>query len=88
VHPRRLLVASLLAAASSITLLGGTPASALAPTSASCIGQFFSSHAGLGAAHTGEMVGAFTSATACELGSEFGATISGGRMLPREDCGL
>ena len=61
---------------------------AVAPTSASCIGQFFSSHAGLGAAHTGETVGSFTSATARELGRGFGATISGARALPRDDCGL
>ena len=54
----------------------------------SCIGQFFSSHAGLGAAHTGETVGTFTSATARELGRDFGASISGARTLPREDCGL
>lgn len=65
-----------------------SPAFAVAPTSASCMGQFFSSHAGLGAAHTGETVGSFTSAAARELGADFGATISGGRTLPRDDCGL
>jgi hypothetical protein len=63
-------------------------ASAVAPTSASCIGQFFSSHAGLGAAHTGETVGSFISATARELRGDFGATISGARDLPRDNCGL
>lgn len=64
------------------------PASA-APTSAACIGQFFSSHAGLGAAHTGETVGSMTSGAARELkGGDFGATISGTRTLPRGDCGL
>jgi hypothetical protein len=63
-------------------------ASAVGPTSASCIGQFFSSHAGLGAAHTGETVGSFTSATARELRGDFGATISGARDLQRDNCGL
>jgi hypothetical protein len=63
-------------------------ASAVGPTSASCIGQFFSNHAGLGAAHTGETVGSITSATARELRGDFGATISGARDLPRDDCGL
>jgi hypothetical protein len=63
-------------------------ASAIAPTSASCLGQFFSSHAGLGATHSGETVGTFTSATARQLGRDFGATIAGARRLPRDDCGL
>ena len=85
---RLLIVAALVAMALPLDLLGAAPAGAVAPTSASCIGQFFSSHAGLGAAHTGETVGSFTSATARELGREFGVTISGGRTLPREDCGL
>ena len=67
--------------------LAASPAFA-APTSASCIGQFFSSHAGLGAAHTGETVGSFTSEAARALGAEFGASISGARTLPRNDCGL
>jgi hypothetical protein len=60
--------------------------SASAPTSASCIGQFFSSHAGSGA--EGVTVGGFISPTAQELGADFGQTIAGGRELPREDCGL
>jgi hypothetical protein len=60
--------------------------SASAPTSASCIGQFFSSHAGSGA--EGVTVGGFISPTARELGADFGQTIAGGRELPREDCGL
>jgi hypothetical protein len=55
----------------------------------SCIGQFFSAHAVLAAEHSEPRnVGEFTSAAAKELGSEFGATISGCRELPREDCGL
>jgi hypothetical protein len=63
-------------------------ASAVAPASASCTGQFFSSHAGLGATHSGETVGSFISVTARELRGDFGATISGARDLPRDDCGL
>jgi len=77
----------LLAFAASLTL-AANPASAEAAASGSCIGQFFSSHAGLGAAHTGETVGSFTSATARELGADFGAAVSGARTLPRDDCGL
>jgi len=69
-------------------LVPATSASAVAPTSASCVGQFFSSHAELGAAHTGETVGSFTSGTAKELRREFGASISGARVLPRDACGL
>ena len=60
--------------------------SASAPTSASCTGQFFSSHAGSGA--QGVTVGGFISPTARELGRDFGQTIAGARELPREDCGL
>lgn len=60
--------------------------SASAPASASCIGQFFSAHAGSGA--EGVTVGGFISPTAQELGADFGQTIAGGRELPREDCGL
>lgn len=60
--------------------------SASAPASASCTGQFFSSHAGSGA--EGVTVGGFISPTARELGRDFGQTIAGARDLPREDCGL
>jgi hypothetical protein len=74
-------VAALIAAG---VLVGSGSASA--PTSASCIGQFFSSHAGSGA--EGVTVGGFISPTAQELGADFGQTIAGGRELPREDCGL
>lgn len=67
---------------------GAAPASASSPA-ASCIGQFFSSHAGLVPATGGEeSVGGFISPTAQDLGSEFGAAISGSRVLPRSDCGL
>jgi hypothetical protein len=60
--------------------------SASAPTSASCTGQFFSSHAGSGA--EGVTVGGFISPTARELRADFGQTIAGARELPREECGL
>jgi hypothetical protein len=66
-------------------MFGGS-GSASAPTSASCTGQFFSSHAGSGA--EGVTVGGFISPTARELGRDFGQTIAGARELPREDCGL
>jgi hypothetical protein len=83
----RILTVSLVTAAG--LLLPASSALAVAPTNASCIGQFFSSHAGLAAAHTEPRnVGEFTSAAARELGREFGATISSARDLPREDCGL
>jgi hypothetical protein len=83
---RILIFAALTAAA---VVLPALPAVATAPTSASCAGQFFSSHAGLAPQH-GEPrnVGEFTSAAARELGAEFGASISGSRDLPRENCGL
>jgi hypothetical protein len=64
-------------------------AQAAAPSSASCIGQFFSSHAGIVPATGGEeSVGGFVSVTAREAGRAFGQEISGARDLPREDCGL
>ena len=71
-------------------LLSMSPSAlAVAPPSASCTGQFFSAHAGLAAEHTEPRnVGEFTSGAARELGSDFGATISAARDLPREDCGL
>jgi len=83
----RIVTVSLVTAAG--VFLPASSALAVAPTSASCIGQFFSAHAGLAAEHTEPRnVGEFTSGAAQELGSEFGATISGARELPREDCGL
>lgn len=85
---RRFIVVVVLLMVALLVGLFSAPAGAVAPTSASCVGQFFSSHAGLGAAHTGETVGSFISATAQELGAGFGADISGARTLPREDCGL
>ena len=76
-----LSVAALIAAG---TFVGSGSASA--PASASCMGQFFSTHAGSGA--EGVTVGGFISGAAQELGAEFGQTIAAGRELPREDCGL
>jgi hypothetical protein len=64
-------------------------AQAVAPSSASCAGQFFSSHAGIVPATGGEeSVGGFVSETARDDGHAFGQEISGSRDLPREDCGL
>lgn len=64
-------------------------AQAIAPSSASCTGQFFSSHAGLVPATGGEeSVGGFVSETANQDGRAFGQEISGGRDRPRDDCGL
>ena len=64
-------------------------AQAAAPSSAGCVGQFFSSHAGIVPATGGEeSVGGFVSVTAREDGRAFGQEISSGRDLPREDCGL
>jgi hypothetical protein len=83
---RTFLVAAALSVA--VLLVRATSASAVAPTSASCIGQFFSSHAGLGAAHTGVTVRSFTSVTAKELRREFGRRSAGARVLPRDACGL
>ena len=86
---RLLIVVALLAMALLVGLLGATPAGAVAPTSASCIGQFFSAHAGIVPTTGGEeSVGGFISETAQELGAQFGSDISGARTLPREDCGL
>ena len=71
-----------------VVLLPASPALAVAPPSASCAGQFFSSHAGLAAQHSEPRnVGEFTSAAARELGG-LGAEISATRNLPRDDCGL
>jgi hypothetical protein len=64
-------------------------AQASAPSSASCIGQFFSSHAGIVPATGGEeSVGGFIAPTAREDGRAFGQGISGARDLPRQACGL
>jgi hypothetical protein len=78
-------LAALIAALIAAGAIAG-PSSASAPATASCIGQFFSSHAG--SATQGVTVGGFVSVTARELGVEFGQTIAAGRDLPRDDCGL
>ena len=66
----------------------GSTASAASPK-ASCIGQFFSEHAGLVPATGGEeSVGGFISETARTSGRDFGAEISGARSRPRDACGL
>jgi hypothetical protein len=79
------------AASSGLTLAAlvalAPPAGAVTGTQASCLGQFFSSHAGLGAAHTGETVGSITSAAAHEFGG-VGPLFSEARFLDRADCGL
>ena len=65
------------------------PAQAGAPQSASCIGQFFSEHAGLVPATNGEeSVGGFIAPTAQEQRRDFGGAISGATKNPREDCQL
>jgi hypothetical protein len=68
-------------------LLSASPAPAHAPTSASCDGQFFSSHAGHNTPHP-QNVGESVSATAQELACEVGARISATRDLSWEDRGL
>ena len=72
-----------------VVMVATASAQAAAPSSASCAGQFFSSHAGIVPATGGEeSVGGFVSETAHQDGQTFGQTISGSRDLPREDCGL
>jgi hypothetical protein len=76
-------------AAMAVAVAAAGSAQAAAPSSASCAGQFFSSHAGIVRATEGEeSVGGFVSATARDDGQAFGREISGGRNLLREDCGL
>lgn len=76
--------------ASMLIVLPAGMASAAAPPTASCVGQFFSQHAGLVPATDGEeSVGGFIHGAAQELGSGFGAEISRGARIPtRADCGL
>ena len=64
-------------------------AQAAAPTSASCLGQFFSSHAGIVPATGGEIsVGSFVSVSVRESEVPPGQQISVVAQAPREDCGL
>jgi hypothetical protein len=64
-------------------------AEAAAPSSASCTGQFFSSHAGIVPATGGEeSVGGFVSESVREAEQAPGQEVSTVSHLPREDCGL
>jgi hypothetical protein len=64
-------------------------AQAAAPSSANCLGQFFSSHAGIVPATGGEIsVGSFVSVSVRESEQPPGQEISGVTRAPREDCGL
>jgi hypothetical protein len=64
-------------------------AQAAAPTSANCVGQFFSSHAGIVPATGGEeSVGGFISVSVRESEQPPGQEVSAVTQAPREDCGL
>jgi hypothetical protein len=64
-------------------------AQATAPSSANCVGQFFSSHAGIVPATGGEeSVGGFVSVSVRESEQPPGQEVSGVTQAPREDCGL
>ena len=86
---RKTALAAALTTSLLIALPAGT-ASAAAPPTAGCVGQFFSQHAGLVPATGGEeSVGGFIRGAAQEFGSAFGAEISRGARIPtRTDCGL
>jgi hypothetical protein len=77
----------LLAAAGAVLACIGPAANAESSANGSCLGQFFSSHAGLGAAHTGETVGSFTSAAARQL-QGLGQTFREAHLLDRQNCEL
>jgi hypothetical protein len=64
-------------------------AQAAAPSSANCLGQFFSFHAGIVPATGGEeSVGGFVSVSVRESEVPPGQQISAVTQAPREDCGL
>jgi hypothetical protein len=64
-------------------------AQAAAPSRANCVGQFFSSHAGIVPATGGEeSVGGFISVSVRESEQPPGQEVSGVTQAPREDCGL
>ena len=64
-------------------------AQAAAPSSANCLGQFYSSHAGIVPATGGEeSVGGFVSVSVRESEVPPGQQISAVTQAPREDCGL
>ena len=67
----------------------GSSAQAAAPSSANCLGQFFSSHAGIVPATGGEeSVGGFVSVSVRESEVPPGQQISAVTQAPRENCGL
>lgn len=64
-------------------------AQAAAPSSANCVGQFFSSHAGIVPATGGEeSVGGFLSVSVRESEQPPGQEVSRVTEAPRQDCGL
>jgi hypothetical protein len=64
-------------------------AQAAVPSSANCIGQSFSSHAGIVPATGGEIsVGGFVSVSVRESEQPPGQEVSAVTQAPREDCGL
>jgi hypothetical protein len=64
-------------------------AQAAAPTSANCLGQFFSSHAGIVPATGGEIsVGGFVSVSVRESEVPPGQQVSAVGHAPRGNCGL
>jgi hypothetical protein len=64
-------------------------AQATAPSSANCIGQFFSSHAGIVPATGGAIrVGGFVSVSVRESEVPPGEQIRAVTEAPRQDCGL
>ena len=64
-------------------------AQAAVPSSANCIGQSFSSHAGIVPATGGEIsVGSFVSVSVRESEQPPGQEVKGVTQAPREDCGL
>jgi hypothetical protein len=72
-----------------IAVAASGSAQAAAPSSASCLGQFFSSHAGIVPATGGEeRVGGFVSESVREAEQAPGQEISAVSHRPREDCGL
>lgn len=75
--------------AAGLLVLTAPPAIA-GPSTAGCVGQFFSEHAGLVPRSGGEQsVGGFIAPTAREMRSGLGAAISTAARAPdRSDCGL
>jgi hypothetical protein len=81
----KVVIAGIVAAVAAM----GSAAQAAAPSSADCLGQFFSSHAGIVPATGGEeSVGGFVSVSVRESEVPPGQQISAVTQFPREDCGL